>query len=50
MFLNIKVSAKSNKIELRKVVWKEEQTVWDVMSSLHRNKNEKRQKFEKNVR
>ena len=41
MFLNIKVSAKSNKIELRKVVWKEEQTVWDVMSSLHRNKNEK---------
>ena len=34
----------SNKIELSEefmVMWREEQTLWDVMSPLHRNQNEK---------
>ena len=34
------MSAKSNKIELSEVfmvMWREEQTVWDVMFPLHRN-------------
>ena len=44
IFLNIKMSAKSNKIELSEefmVIWREEQTLWDVMFPLHRHKNEK---------
>ena len=38
------MSAKSNKIELSEefmVMRIEEQTLWDVMSALHRGKNEK---------
>ena len=38
IFLNIKMSAKSNKIELSEdfmVMWREEQTFLDVMSPLH---------------
>ena len=38
VFLNIKMSAKPNKIELSEefmVMWREKQTLWDVMSTLH---------------
>ena len=38
------MSGKLNKIELREefmVTCREEQTLWDVMSPLHREKNEK---------
>ena len=36
------MSAKSNKIELSETfMWREEQTLWDVMSPLYRDKNEK---------
>ena len=31
-------------------MWREEQSLWDVMSPLYRDKNEKRQKYENNVR
>ena len=44
------MSAKSNKIELSgefMVMWREEQTLWDVMSPSYRDKNEKSQKFQK---
>ena len=40
-FLNIKMSVTSNKIELSEefmVMWRKEQTLWDVMSSLYRDK------------
>ena len=53
IFLNIKVSEKSNKIELSEnfmAMWRDEQTLWNVISPLCRVKNEKGQKFEKNVR
>ena len=53
IFLNIKMSAKSNKIDLSEefmAMWREEQTFWDVMFPLYPDKNEKRQKFEKNVK
>ena len=43
-FLNIKMSAKSNKIELSEefmAMWREEQTLWDVMFPLYPDKNEK---------
>ena len=53
IFLHMKMSAKSNKIELSEefmATRREEQTHWDVISPLHRNKNEKKQKFEKDVR
>ena len=38
------MSAKSNKIELSEefmAMWREEQTLWDVMFPLHPDKNEK---------
>ena len=44
IFLNIKMSAKSNKIELSKefmAMWREKQTLWDVMFPLYPEKNEK---------
>ena len=44
IFLNIKMSAKSNKIELSEefmAMWKEEQTLWDAMFPLYPDKNEK---------
>ena len=46
------MSAKSNKIDLSEefmAMWREEQTLWDVMFPLYPDKNEK-DKFEKNVR
>ena len=42
------MSAKSNKIELSEefmVLWREEQTPWDVMRPLYRDKNEKDKSF-----
>ena len=42
------MSAKSNKIEFSEefmVMWREEQTLWDVMSPLYRDKNEKEKSF-----
>ena len=42
------MSVKSNKIELSKefmVMWREEQTLWDLMSTLHGDKNEKDKSF-----
>ena len=55
MFLNIKMSTKLNKIELSEefmAMWREEQTLWDVMFPLYPGKNGKKQKFEtrENVR
>ena len=47
------MSAKSNKIKLSEeliAMWREEQTLWDVMSPLHRDKNEKDKSLKKNVR
>ena len=44
IFLNIKMSAKSNKIELSEefmAMWREEQTLWDAMFPLYPDKNEK---------
>ena len=38
------MSAKSNKIELSEefiAMWREEQSLWDVMPPLYRDKNEK---------
>ena len=38
------MSAKSNKIEVREefmAMWREEQTLWDVIFSLYPDKNEK---------
>ena len=42
IFLNIKMSAKSNKIEFSEefmAMWREEQTLWDVMFPLYPDKN-----------
>ena len=53
LFLNIKMSAKLNKIELSEgfmVMWREEETLWDVMFQLYPEKNEKRENTEKNTR
>ena len=47
------MSAKSNKIELSEefmAMWREEQTLWDVMFPLYPDKNKTRQKYEKNAR
>ena len=47
-FLNIKMSVTSNKIELSEefmVMWRKEQTLWDVMSSLYRDKYGKGKSF-----
>ena len=47
------MSAKSNKIKLSEefiAMWREEQTLWDVMSPLYRDKNEKDKSLKKNVR
>ena len=47
------MSAKSNKIELSEefmAMWREEQTLWDVIFPLYPDKKSKRQKFEKHVR
>ena len=44
----MKMLAKSNKIELSEkfmVMWREEQTLWDVMSPSYRDKNEKDKSF-----
>ena len=44
IFLSIKISARSNKIELIEefmAIWREEQTLWDVMFPLYPDKNEK---------
>ena len=44
ILLNIKMSAKSKKTELNEeftAMWREEQSFWDVISSLYRDKNEK---------
>ena len=43
-FLNIKMPAKSKKIELNEgfiAMSREEQSLWDVMSPLYQDKNEK---------
>ena len=48
IFLNTKMSAKSNKIELIEefmVMLREEQTLWDAMSPSHWDKNEKDKSF-----
>ena len=53
IFLNIKMSAKSNKIELSKefmVMRREGHTLWDVMSPLYRDKNEKDNSFRASYR
>ena len=42
IFFNIKMSTKSNKIELSEefmAMWREEQTLWDVMFPLYPDKN-----------
>ena len=42
------MSSKSNKIELSEefmVMWREEQTLWDIKSPLYRDKNEKDKSF-----
>ena len=47
------MSAKSNKIKLSEeliAMLREEQTLWDVMSPLYRDKNEKDKSLKKNVR
>ena len=44
IFLNIKMLAKSNKIELSEefmAMWREEKTLWDVMFPSYPDKNEK---------
>ena len=44
IFLNIKMSAKSNKIKLSEALMamcREEHTLWDVMSPFYQEKNEK---------
>ena len=44
IFLDIRISAKSNKIELSEefmAMWREEQTLWDAMFPLYPDKNEK---------
>ena len=44
IFLNIKMSAKSNKIKLSEkfiAIWREEQTLWDFMFPFYPDKNEK---------
>ena len=44
IFLNIEMSAKLNKIDLSEefmAMWREEQTLWDVMFPLYPDKNEK---------
>ena len=44
VFFSIKMLAKSNKTELSEkfmAIWRAEQTLWDVMSSLYQDKNEK---------
>ena len=44
IFLNIKMLAKSNKIKLSEefmVMWREEQTLWNVMCPLYPDKTEK---------
>ena len=44
IFLNIKISAKSNKTELSEdfmAMWREEHTIWHVMFPLYPDKNEK---------
>ena len=49
-FFNIKMLAKSKNTELSEefiVMWRKEQSLWDVMSSLFRERSEKRQKLEK---
>ena len=45
IFLNIKMSAKSNKIELSEefmAMWREEQTLWDAMFPFTKGKGLKR--------
>ena len=42
--LNIEMLAKSKKVELNEefiTMWREEQSLWDVMSPLYRDRNEK---------
>ena len=49
----MKMSAKLNKIKLSEAfmaMWRQQQTHQDVMSPLKRDKNEKDQKIQKNVR
>ena len=44
IFLDIRISAKSNKIELSEefmAMWRKEQTLWDAMFPLYPDKNEK---------
>ena len=44
IFLDIRISTKSNKIELSEefmAMWREEQTLWDAMFPLYPDKNEK---------
>ena len=48
IFLNIKMITKTNKIEFSEdsiAMWRDEQTLWYVMSPLCRNKNEKDKTF-----
>ena len=50
IFLNIKMSAKSNKTELSEefmAMWREKQTFWGVMLLLYLGKNEKDKSFER---
>ena len=44
IFLKINMSAKPKKVKLNEefiAIWTEEQSLWDVMSPLYRDKNEK---------
>ena len=50
ILLNNKMSAKSKKIELIEefiAMWREEQSLWDVLPPLFRERNEKDKKLEK---
>ena len=51
MFLNTKMLAKSKKIKFNEeefiAMWREEQSLWDVMSPLYQDKNEKGKSLER---
>ena len=50
LFPFLMTMAKSNKIELSEelmVMWRLEQTLWDVMSALYQDKNEKRKSLKR---
>ena len=47
IFLNIKMSAKSQLNEEFIAMWRKEQSLWDVMYSLYQDKNEKDKSLER---